>query len=145
MKLQLKTLDTESQMSFPGWQSSMSIFTFRCWEANTFLRMIGSFTFETLPAFSLYISSFGWFKFVAFWYNKIVIINIALLLRSVSLFRKLSNLRQIMGTPEFVPNWLEVRVAPQTPKLAVVSEMRAVLWGLCSQNLQFDKLIRENL
>lgn len=44
----------------------------------------------------------------------------------MSLSTELSNVREIMGTSEFVVSWSEVRVDLETPKFA--SEMREVLW-----------------
>lgn len=47
-----------------------------------------------------------------------------------------------MGSPEFVANWFEVRVAFWgSLNLWLVSEVRAILWELFPLTLHFDLLI----
>ena len=76
----------------------------------------------------------------AFYCNKTIIGSIALSICYVSLSTELSNLREIMGTSEFVVSWSEVRVDLETPKSA--PEVRAVLWRMVPLALSLIGLLQ---
>ena len=54
---------------------------------------------------------------------------------------KLSNLNVIVGTPKFVASWSEVSMVLGALNLCLVSEVRAVLWGLLPQTVQLARLM----
>lgn len=84
-----------------------------------------SFTLGALPDLTLYISLFGWFGFESFFYNKTVIVSIALFwVLQVIPVNYLS-----WGLASWiVASWSEVEMAWGTPDFKLVSEVRAVLW-----------------
>lgn len=44
-----------------------------------------------------------------------------------------------MGTPEFVASWSEMRMVLRRPNFWLISEVRAVLWGLYPHTVQLVK------
>lgn len=72
-EIPIKTLDTKTWVSIPGWQHSALMLGGSCAPEND-----GSFVCGTLPDVVLGASSFSWFYFVLFHYNKTVILSIAL-------------------------------------------------------------------
>lgn len=97
--------DTDAWVSFSGWKYSACCHTWMCQEDNTSLRTMEASHLEpsqTSPYAFLLLA--GWvqhFRWVLW-----------------SLSSKLSNLKESLGTPKFVPIWSEVRVSLGTPKLA---------------------------
>lgn len=120
-EISVKTPYTEAHMNFPDWQYFHILMLGRLHIPEN----DGSFTCVTLPNFSLCMPSLSWFSLVAFCYNKTIIISIALIVNSVSLFHELSKLGVVMGTPDVG----QKKVVPwKPPNLWLVPEVRAVLW-----------------
>lgn len=65
--------------------------------------------------------------FYLFDYNKTLFLRITLSLNSMSCSSKLSNLRVVMGTPEFIASCSGREGGLGTPNLGLVSEVRAGL------------------
>ena len=89
------------------------------------------------------VSPLGRFSCVSFCYNKTMLIRIGLL-SSVSPSSEWPNPRTVVETLRFVASWPEVRVILGLPNLWPVSEVRAVLWGLFYQSIQWAKLTADS-